>query len=177
MDSQRATRSPRRPQRGVYAIEFALVYLIFFALLYAVICYGILFTVRVGLQNAAEEGARAGLRYQTNWALRLREAESETNKRLAWMKFPPAASAQLCQLGPAGSCSSGTGVVTPIECAPALNQLCQIVVSVEYAPYGDAAKAWLPPLPSALLPGGGPSRPATFTLVGQASMLLDGRSL
>jgi type IV secretory pathway VirB3-like protein len=48
----------------VYAIEFAMVFLIFFAVLYGAICYGMLFAFRLGVQNAAEDGARAALRYQ-----------------------------------------------------------------------------------------------------------------
>ena len=52
----------RRTQRGVYAVEFALVFLMFFALLYASLCFGLLFAFRAGLQNAAEDGARAALR-------------------------------------------------------------------------------------------------------------------
>lgn len=174
----RTPASRKRPhgrQRGVYAIEFGMVFLMFFAVLYAVLCYGMLFTVRLGMQNAAEEGARAGLRYQTSWTLRLREAERETNLRLAWMKYPPAATAQLCQMTPGTVCSSGAA--TPAQCAIALDQLCQIVVTVSYAPYANRAQPWLPPLPAPLLPGGSASPNAAFTLVGQASMLLDGKVL
>lgn len=162
-------------QRGVYAIEFGMVFMVFFAVLYAVLCYGILFTVRLGMQNAAEEGARAGLRYQASWTLRLREAERETNLRLSWMKYPPAATAQLCQLTPSTVCSSGAA--TPAQCAIALDQLCQIVVTVSYAPYANRAQQWLPPLPAPLLPGSSASQANTFMLIGQASMLLDGKVL
>lgn len=66
MDSSPRLRNRNRAhgQRGAYAVEFALVFLISFSLLYGVIAYGMLFAFRLGLQNAAEEGARAALRYQ-----------------------------------------------------------------------------------------------------------------
>lgn len=168
MNAARADRRPAsRRQRGLYAIEFALVFLLFFTALYAVISYGILFAVRMGMQNAAEDGARAGLRYQATWNQRLVEAERETVLRLRWMKYPPTPTAQLCEIG--GACRGSGGAGAAPQCNAAASNLCQIVVSVNYQPYSGGA--WLPPLPGLLLPGSDGA--AGFTLKGRASMLLE----
>ncbi len=50
-------------QRGVAAIEFALVFPVFFILLYGIITYVLIFVAQQSLTLAAEEGARAALRY------------------------------------------------------------------------------------------------------------------
>ncbi|WP_038495063.1 TadE/TadG family type IV pilus assembly protein [Collimonas arenae] len=52
-------------QRGVAAIEFALIFPIFFMLLYGIITYVLIFLAQQSLALAAEEGARAALRYTT----------------------------------------------------------------------------------------------------------------
>lgn len=51
-------------QRGAYAVEFAGVFLAFFLTFYSVLSWGLIVTARQSLQLAAEEGARASLRYQ-----------------------------------------------------------------------------------------------------------------
>ena len=66
----RSQHGPRHRQRGVYAIEYAMTFLLFFGIVYAIVCDSILFTFRFGLQTAAEDGARAALRYQTNLSAR-----------------------------------------------------------------------------------------------------------
>ena len=162
-------------QRGVYAIEFGIVFLFLFAALYALLCYGILFAVRLGLQNAAEEAARAGLRYQPTVAQRLSAARAEANLRLNWMKYPAVLSTQVCQVGASGRfCTDGTALT---QCRSSADSLCQIVVSISYAPYADKTRPWLPPLPDPLLPDGGrtTAEKTAFTLNGRASMLLDHR--
>ncbi|SFC50268.1 TadE/TadG family type IV pilus assembly protein [Collimonas sp. OK412] len=52
-------------QRGIAAIEFALVFPVFFMLLYGIITYVLIFLAQQSLALAAEEGARAALRYTT----------------------------------------------------------------------------------------------------------------
>ena len=44
-------RTRAHAQRGAYAVEFAMVFLIFFTLLYGIISYGMLFAFRLGLQS------------------------------------------------------------------------------------------------------------------------------
>lgn len=52
-------------QGGVAAIEFALVFPVFFMLLYGIITYVLIFLAQQSLALAAEEGARTALRYTT----------------------------------------------------------------------------------------------------------------
>lgn len=146
-------------QRGAYAIEFALVFLLFFGFLYTIICYGIIFTLRFGLQNAAEDGARAALRYQIDLPARERKAAEiallQTN---GWLPVTPQIVAQICTID-SGNCAAATRT-----CSSQWDQRCQIVVTVT----ANGMGAILPPLPSFAMPE---------KLVGRASMQLDGRAL
>jgi Flp pilus assembly protein TadG len=153
-------RRSARAQRGVYAVEFSIVFLLVFTMLYAIVCYAIVFTLRSGLQNAAEDGARAALRYQATWdarraeAIRVAEAQIPLNLPVA-----PVVTAQRCQLTDAGT----SNCVTP-NCGGAWAQRCQVVVTVT----AGSMASLLPPLPSFAVPD---------TIAGQASMLLDGGML
>lgn len=156
----------RAVQRGVYAIEFAFVFLAFFGLIYATLCYGIALTLRMGLQHAAEEGARAALRYQKvagttaplpQQQLQLRRAQAATvaaSRVDGWFATAPVVVAQICQ--------SGTDDCATPACGPEWAQRCQIRVTVT----ARGVDRMLPSMNFAL--------PATLT--GQASMLLDGRA-
>lgn len=64
------TSDTRRRQRGVYALEWAIIFPVFFMLLYGIISYGLTMLVRESMQHAAEEGARAALRYPVGIASR-----------------------------------------------------------------------------------------------------------
>lgn len=54
----------RRAQRGATAIEFALVFPMFFAIFYAIVTFSLIFVAQQSLTLATEEGARAALNYQ-----------------------------------------------------------------------------------------------------------------
>jgi Flp pilus assembly protein TadG len=56
----------RAKQRGNTAIEFAIVFPLFFLIFYAIVTYSLIFVAQQSLTLAAEEGARAALRYQAN---------------------------------------------------------------------------------------------------------------
>ncbi|MDQ0606125.1 Flp pilus assembly protein TadG [Variovorax sp. W1I1] len=153
-------RSPNRFQRGVYAIEFAFVFLIFFAVLYGIISYGVLLTFRMGLQNAAEDGARAALRYKPTSPERASVAVQVATQRSLWM---PAA---VKPLDVTAQCSVAGGVAGPCStdtCASnaSWDQRCRIIVTVK----AQGMELVLPPMFSMVLPS---------QIAGQASMLLDG---
>jgi Flp pilus assembly protein TadG len=150
-----------RRQRGTYAVEFSVVFIVSFTLLYALICYGIVFTLRFGLQNAAEDGARAALRYQTSWTNRKSEAENVAKAQMPKLTLPsePVIVAQRCQMLAGGA----TNCITP-KCGMSWDYRCQVIVTVTVTNIRTA----LPPLPLFAVPD---------SLVGQASMLLDGKSL
>lgn len=150
-------RTGAHSQRGAYAVEFAMVFLIFFSLLYGIVSYGMLFAFRLGLQNAAEDGARAALRYQSTFAQRATQAQAVATQSSSWMPVvvTPTVSATVC------------GVVTNNCVAPACGATwdtrCQMVVTVT----ATNMQQLLPPFPSFAMPN---------QIVGQASMLLDGRA-
>ncbi|MFH0130715.1 TadE/TadG family type IV pilus assembly protein [Variovorax sp. VaC1] len=159
MKNLRHNASARR-QRGSYAVEFSIVFIFSFTMLYALICYGIMFALRFGLQNAAEDGARAALRYQTSWADRKSTAEAVARAQLPDLTLPvtPDVSAQRCQVLPGGA----NNCTTP-TCGTSWDYRCQVVVTVT----ATGIRTALPPLPLFAVPD---------TLVGQASMMLDGKS-
>jgi len=53
----------RLRERGATAVEFALVFPLFFLILYAIVTFGLIFAVQQGLTLAATEGARSALNY------------------------------------------------------------------------------------------------------------------
>ena len=63
-----------RRERGAYAVEFALVFAVFLMLVLGLIAAGVTFASQQLLTLAAEDGARAALRYHANPAERGREA-------------------------------------------------------------------------------------------------------
>jgi hypothetical protein len=52
-----------KKQQGAAAIEFAILFPIFFLIFYAIITYGLIFAAQQTLTLAAAEGARAAVRY------------------------------------------------------------------------------------------------------------------
>ncbi|WP_118179077.1 TadE/TadG family type IV pilus assembly protein [Paraburkholderia phosphatilytica] len=54
----------RHRARGATAVEFALLFPLFFLVLYAIVTYSLIFVAEQSLTLAAEEGARAALAYQ-----------------------------------------------------------------------------------------------------------------
>lgn len=157
------TATPRpasaRLQRGVYAIEYAFVFLVFFTVLYAIICLGIVFTLRFAMQNAAEDGARAALRYQTDIPGREQKAKAVAELQTNGL-FPskPVVVATVCRVD-GNNCDPAKRA-----CGAAWEQRCQVTVKITVSGFAQL----LPPLPSFAVPD---------MLAVQASMLLDGRAL
>lgn len=75
-------------QRGVAAIEFALVFPIFFLIFYGIITYGLILVAQQSITLAAAEGARAALRYAATETVRTnnaRNAATGTGSAAAWL--------------------------------------------------------------------------------------------
>lgn len=168
----------RRRQGGAYAVEYAFIFPVFFLLFYATLAYGMIFTMRLGLQHAAEEGARAALRFpdvlpgQNQLVLRSEEAARVAQFRASWLDglSQPDVDAQICQIGAAGDACAEGGATGPLDvgdCGELLDESCQVVVTVTYN------YAQNPVFPS--LPGFGLLFPDN--LQGRARALLDGRAL
>lgn len=162
-----------RRQCGAYAVEYALIFPIFFALMYASILYGVVLTTRLSLQHAAEEGARAALRFQQTVAggpsqldLRIIAAESTAATQAAWLNDSPTIQAFICRTDV--QCPGTLGAAEPApDCGEDLSESCQIVVVVTY---DYAANPLVPELLGfGLL--------APDNLQGRARVLLDGRTL
>ena len=150
-------------QRGATAIEFALVFPVFFLVFYGMLTYGLIFMMRLNLQHAAEEGARAALRYQrlveegsespapTQLELRRRYAITIAERQSDWLRsWKPGLveiSARICKadaiIDDASVCPANNAAVADCDVAPG----CQVIVTVRY-PYAAADNGpAIPPLP------------------------------
>ncbi|MFX1761833.1 pilus assembly protein [Paraburkholderia sp. A1RI-2L] len=148
----------KRAQRGVAAIEFAVTFPLFFAILYAIVMYSMIFLVQQSLTAAAAEGARAALIYQNgaNSASALASrAQAACTRALAvmnWLTHAPQCT-QSVNTAPAG-CTENTAM----DCV-------QITLT-----YAWGANPLVPPLPlMGLL--------APSSLVGQATVQIDPENL
>lgn len=103
--------SRHRNCRGAVAVEFALVFVIFFSLFYAIVAYGLVFTLRQNLTLAAAEGARAAVQDAPSEAARLARAQTTANGILNWLPAGGAsitATAAACAANPATRCVTVT---------------------------------------------------------------------
>jgi len=181
---QRATPAfavaTKRRQRGVYALEWAVIFPVFFVLMYGIICYGLTYLVRESMQFAVEEGARAALRYPRTatmggattptWLHRSTEAREATATALNWLptNIKPDASDirfTVCGLNDA-DCDSATELNAALNCDASTP--CLVLVSYTIRDYADNAIA-----PS--IPGLGLILPRV--LEAKASLLIDRRML
>ena len=160
--------SPLR-QRGATALEFGLVFPALFVLFYGTLTFALIFTARMGLQHAAEEGARSAVTFRiegntpgiTQLTLRRDAARATALQQASWIsRF--AAPLQVVVETRICAANSDCSVETT-TCGRELADACKIFVSVTY-PY-----ATRPILPSAF------GLPVPTTLSGEASLLLDGR--
>lgn len=82
----REFRTPRPGlQRGAVAIEFALVFVLFFMVMYGIVAYGMVFAVQHSLTQAASEGARAAVRDVGGLPERMALAKSTSATAIAWL--------------------------------------------------------------------------------------------
>lgn len=170
------TGGAMKHQRGATAVELALVFPVFFIFFYGCLMYGLIFLMRMGIQHAAEDGARAALsnqvitytagqtavqHRQAQMLQRIQAAIQTASARASWMSHWHALNinAYICPVNVAcpGSPMPDCNSTTP----------CQVVVTVSY-PYATS-----PVLPT--LPGFGLLAPSSLS--GQARVLLDGRAL
>lgn len=130
MTSSRWRRGPTR-QWGVYAIEFAIIFPVFFVLMYGALAFSTIAFMRLNLQHAAEDGARAALSYQTALGTRLAQAVTVTQSRTSWMPGPRSIVADLCVIG--SECNPASTPASPgASCGETIGDACQIVVVARY---------------------------------------------
>ena len=75
----------RRDQRGAAAVEFAIVAIPFFLLLYGLVVFGMALAVKQSVTNAAAEGARSAVGYNTDEAAAEAKALGTALSRLDWL--------------------------------------------------------------------------------------------
>lgn len=138
MPRHASPRTLRRGQRGAYAVEFALVFGLFFLLAYAVLTYGLIFAAQQSLNLAAEDGARAALRWQPgtgNQALSARAAQAQAvaRQRADWLArvAGPAISVAVCR-AEGGAKSRLDGAGDPAACGNGVLQEGQLEILVRY---------------------------------------------
>jgi Flp pilus assembly protein TadG len=192
----------RRRQRGATALEFAFVLPILFLLFYGALTFGLILLMRMSLQHAAEDGARAALRWpeqscedalgrlcsseedrQHQIAQRLQAAYTTTADQTQWMQLragPTALSitSRVCRVGL--DCAGDVGSETVVscasaDCAPGTPPDCgsDFASSCQIVVTVSYDYAGSPLVPRAL--GMGLVTPAR--LGAQARLLLDGRAL
>lgn len=84
----RQKRAAARRQHGVAALEFVLVFPVFFIIFYSIVTYGLIMVAQQSISLAASEGARAAMRYTNNEAIRTLNAQSAAigiNSAAAWL--------------------------------------------------------------------------------------------
>lgn len=151
--------SLRRKQSGAAAIEFAMLFLVFFLLFYGMVSYGFFFVLQNSFVHAAEEGARAAISVDplttegcTEYEAKVESlAKSTAVEALAWLPDRLkllALGADNSNVQPTYDCSSKT-----------------LTVLIEYADYRSN-----PILPVLNFPGIGPIIPES--LQGQAILKL-----
>lgn len=167
-------------QAGATALEFALVFPVFFMLFYGILSFGFIGLARMSLQHAAEEGARSALAWQADDGTRNEGEESALEYQLRLRREHAGLVAcdrllWLTRVGGAGCevvveiCGDGLEPCGPAagDCDIATQERCQLVVDARYA-YGVA-----PILPA--LPGFGVVVPAN--LRAQARVMISRRAL
>jgi len=178
-----------RRQAGIYALEFALVFPVFFLLFYGLLSFGIVATVQQSLTMAAEEGARASLRYFLPAGAASASAQQQALGRLAhgcdvatyragWLgQLGGAAAAPSCSAVLRGPCRQADGTIdasqtctvtlgsgggSAVACGYAQAEQCFAILTMSFA-YGSN-----PLVP--LLPGMGLLVPDVLRAVAQAAI-------
>jgi Flp pilus assembly protein TadG len=108
----------RRWQRGATAVEFAIIFPVFFVILYAILSFGMIFVIQQSLTLAASEGARAGLNYAPSLAARVTNATTTARSVVGWLNIgTPQVTAPQCSYDtsspPSLYCLSVTVSYTP----------------------------------------------------------------
>jgi Flp pilus assembly protein TadG len=159
-EARAAAAAEARGESGSASIEFALVFPLFFFLIYGGAHYGLIFALSISMNAAASDAARAALAANpedANFATLVRaRARAAVVSRLEWL---PAAQQQAV-LG-----SSGEKVDVEVESDATLGNV--VRVSIRYPGYASS-----PLLPRLTLPGLGPIPPLPEQLGAQATAQL-----
>lgn len=123
-------RSRRRGIAGAVAIEFAIIFPVFFIVFYAIVTYGLIFAAQQTLTLAAAEGGRAAVRWQTTEAGRVQAACDAVGSPLAWLRNMGGLGAGCVTAAP-GSASAAGMYAAAAPCSYAPSSRC-VSVTVNY---------------------------------------------
>ena len=124
----------KKRQKGASAIEFAVLFPLFFIIFYALVTYGLIFAAQQTLTLAAAEGARAAVRYQSGKDqdarknARIAAACDMSNQALFWLRGAGQATVS-------GACATGitkTEITTDASLCSAITGVTCIKVLVTY---------------------------------------------
>ncbi len=132
--------SARRRQKGAAGIEFALLFAIFFFVLYGVVSYGMVMAIQQALTHAAAEGARAGVGklnqtvFVSSAAQQSQQGKLATDAATQALRWLPEVARNVITVTPAWTQASttidtGTGTRTV--------STSQLTVTVTYPRYAD----------------------------------------
>jgi Flp pilus assembly protein TadG len=155
-------------QRGAYAVEFALVFPLFFLIIYATLTYGLIFTAQQSLNYAAQSGARAALEYQPTLADRAESALEVAKDQSGWVGALGGASPSITVCGgPGGGVLASSGDASGCASLDTSDGADPLLVTVRY-PYLTAP---LVPLlgPSSLM---GFAVPTTLAAASQVNLAI-----
>ena len=136
----------RIPQKGASALEFALVFPVLFLILYGMISYALIFAAQHSLSQAAAEGARTAVRFQSSSdkaEVRKVAACDAAQKGLGWLGHFGGLAAPSCDLSPA-QCVVPSGSEGKVECV-------MVSVVYDYASHPLLPALPLLPVPAALV--------------------------
>lgn len=163
----------KRRQSGAAAIEFALLFVIFFAVVYGIVSYALVMTIRQGLTQAAAESARVAVKldqlsftstaaYESAVAAIVRDTALKT---VDWM--PDIAKAKVSSPGNITTLWVVSSRTVTTGGNPLTIGMRTLTVKVIYPDYAKA-----PVLPIYTFPGIGPVPAVPKDLVGTASIQL-----
>lgn len=127
------TRFAAARQRGVAALEFALIFPTFFLIFYAIVTYGLIFAAQQTLTLAASEGARAAVRYQQSPAARLATSCATAVLPLEWLQRSGGIPAGTACSGSATLGVNARNITGSGAACPAGVTCVEVVVSYDYA--------------------------------------------
>ncbi|PRX26545.1 TadE-like protein [Paraburkholderia sp. BL18I3N2] len=99
-----------RAQRGSTAVEFALVFPLFFTIVYAIVTFSLILVAQQNLTLAAEEGARAALNWQSNTSMQT-ALTNRGNAACAAAKLVAATLVQSMQCTPSSTTCGPSGAM------------------------------------------------------------------
>lgn len=169
----RGVHGVRRAQRGVYTVEFGLVFLVLFAVLYVILTYGLVFTAQQSLNLAAQDGARKALQWQNGSAALSARADAARDTALAqanWIALMSEAPVQVVVCSASGMLSAAAAT----QCSGEPLAADQIEVLVSFAYRQHPLIPLLPFLGDAMVPRQLQARATVY--LGPANMPASGDS-